>query len=94
MRKQVLLAIGILIAAWPAQAQESRGAILGRITDVSGAIVPDGSVQVYLRDPGGNLVEVDVLGASRIAADVRRDMKRLADAQPQSEENLRAHLLT
>ncbi|HEY1366942.1 MAG TPA: VOC family protein [Gaiellaceae bacterium] len=54
--------------------------------------LPGDCAQLYLRDPGGNLVEVDVLGASGIADEVRSDMKRLADAQPQSEENLRATL--
>ena len=54
--------------------------------------LPGDCAQLYLRDPGGNLVEVDVLGASAIADEVRADMKGLADAQPQTEENLRATL--
>lgn len=49
-------------------------------------------IQLYLRDPGGNLVEVDSIGASRLPDWVRRDMKVLADCHPQSKENLRATL--
>ena len=41
-----VLLLAVLMVAAPAPAQESRGAILGRITDSSGAIVPDGSLQV------------------------------------------------
>jgi lactoylglutathione lyase len=46
--------------------------------------LPDRVVQLYLRDPSGNLVEVN-------ASDV--DVRALVDAQPQSAENLRARLL-
>ena len=54
--------------------------------------LPGDCAQLYLRDPAGNLVEVDALGASRLPDAVRRDMRRLADAQPQDEQNLRATL--
>lgn len=54
--------------------------------------MPDGSVQMYLRDPGGNLLEVDwpdigTLDCSRIP-----EMARLADRFPQTGENLQATL--
>jgi catechol 2,3-dioxygenase-like lactoylglutathione lyase family enzyme len=54
--------------------------------------LPGDVVQLYLRDPGGNLLEVDAPGASRVSEALRRDMKRLADVRPQSEENQRATL--
>lgn len=54
--------------------------------------LPGDIAQLYLRDPGGNLVEVDAPGASRLPEDVRADMRRLADDHPQDAENLRATL--
>jgi catechol 2,3-dioxygenase-like lactoylglutathione lyase family enzyme len=56
--------------------------------------LPDGVVQLYVRDPSGNLVEVNARDASLLPVSVRDDLRTLADAQPQSEENLRARLLT
>ncbi len=55
--------------------------------------LPDGVAQLYLRDPSGNLVEVDARDAGALPASVRADLRVLADAQPQSDENLRARLL-
>jgi catechol 2,3-dioxygenase-like lactoylglutathione lyase family enzyme len=54
--------------------------------------LPGDTVQLYLRDPGGNLLEVNALGASRAPDAVRAEMKRLADVRPQSDENQRARL--
>jgi catechol 2,3-dioxygenase-like lactoylglutathione lyase family enzyme len=54
--------------------------------------LPGDCVQLYLRDPGGNLLEVDALGASRGSEALRAHMKRLADVHPQSPENERATL--
>jgi catechol 2,3-dioxygenase-like lactoylglutathione lyase family enzyme len=56
--------------------------------------LPDGVVQLYVRDPSGNLVEVNARDASMLPASVRGDLRALADVQPQSAENLRARLLT
>lgn len=55
--------------------------------------LPDGAVQLYVRDPSGNLVEVNAHDASVLPEWVRADVRVLGDAQPQSEENLRARLL-
>jgi catechol 2,3-dioxygenase-like lactoylglutathione lyase family enzyme len=54
--------------------------------------LPDDIAQLYLRDPGDNLVEVDAPGASRLPDEIRREMRRLADAHPQDAENMRATL--
>jgi catechol 2,3-dioxygenase-like lactoylglutathione lyase family enzyme len=54
--------------------------------------LPGDCAQLYLRDPGSNLVEVDAPGASGLPADLRAEMKRLADVHPQDPENLRATL--
>lgn len=54
--------------------------------------LPGDIAQLYLRDPGGNLVEVDAPGASRLPTEIRADIRRLADDHPQDAENLRATL--
>jgi len=54
--------------------------------------LPGDVVQVYLRDPGGNLVEVDCPGVGRLPEAIRAELKRLADVHPQDEENDRARL--
>lgn len=54
--------------------------------------LPGDQVQIYLRDPAGNLVEVDAVGASRLPEWIRADLVALADLQPQDETNLRARL--
>lgn len=54
--------------------------------------LPGDVVQLYLRDPGGNLVELDARGASTLPQAMRDEMVRLAEIQPQSEENLRGRL--
>ena len=54
--------------------------------------LPGDTVQLYLRDPAGNLVEVDHHGASRLPDDVRAQLRSLWDLHPQSEENMRGRL--
>jgi catechol 2,3-dioxygenase-like lactoylglutathione lyase family enzyme len=54
--------------------------------------LPGDILQLYLRDPGGNLLEVDAGGASRAAPTIRSRLRRLADLRPQSAENLQARL--
>ncbi len=54
--------------------------------------LPDGSVQMYVRDPAGNLVEccwpdVETLDRSQFP-----ELKRLEDSVPQTEEGRRATL--
>jgi catechol 2,3-dioxygenase-like lactoylglutathione lyase family enzyme len=54
--------------------------------------LPGDIAQLYVRDPGGNLVEVDAPGASGLPDSIRRDMKLLEDVHPQSSENRLARL--
>jgi|SRR5215203_3495192 len=54
--------------------------------------LPGDCVQLYLRDPGGNLVEADAQGAGRLGPAARAELRRLTDHIPQSPENLRATL--
>jgi hypothetical protein len=56
--------------------------------------LPGGEAQMYLRDPGGNLVEVDWPDASTLDRRVIADIVRLADVVPQGEENRGARLYT
>jgi hypothetical protein len=49
---------------------------------------------MYLRDPGGNLVEVNWPDASSLDRSVVTDIERLADTVPQDAEGLVARLYT
>jgi catechol 2,3-dioxygenase-like lactoylglutathione lyase family enzyme len=63
--------------------------------DAFGASVrelPGGAVQMYLRDPAGNLVEVDWPDISTLDRDVVRDISRVADERPQMGEAAQARL--
>jgi catechol 2,3-dioxygenase-like lactoylglutathione lyase family enzyme len=54
--------------------------------------LPDGSVQLYLRDPGGNLVELDWPDVTMLDRQVFGEIPKLAHAVPQTEEGMRATL--
>jgi lactoylglutathione lyase len=54
--------------------------------------LPSGQVQLYIRDPGRNLVEINWNDARTLSDEVRREMVRLADRLPQNESNRRAKL--
>jgi catechol 2,3-dioxygenase-like lactoylglutathione lyase family enzyme len=45
--------------------------------------LPSGEVQMYLRDPGGNLVEIDWPDISTLDRSVVEDIRKLADDVPQ-----------
>jgi len=49
--------------------------------------LPNDLVQLYLRDPSGNLVEVNAHGASRLPEELRSVMVPLRDRFPQTAEN-------
>jgi catechol 2,3-dioxygenase-like lactoylglutathione lyase family enzyme len=52
--------------------------------------LPGNNVQLYVRDPGGNLLELDWPDVNSAGDEVRRDLKPLP--YPQAEENQRATL--
>jgi lactoylglutathione lyase len=54
--------------------------------------LPDGSVQMYVRDPAGNLVEVDWPDVNTLDRSLFPDLKRLGDTVPQTGDALRATL--
>jgi catechol 2,3-dioxygenase-like lactoylglutathione lyase family enzyme len=54
--------------------------------------LPGDVVQLYVRDPAWNLVEIDSAGVARLPEDVRVQVKALSVLHPQSEENMRGRL--
>jgi catechol 2,3-dioxygenase-like lactoylglutathione lyase family enzyme len=55
-------------------------------------LLPGDVVQLYLRDPAGNLIELDQPGADRLPDDIRAQLKHLSDFNPQDDDNLRGRL--
>jgi len=56
--------------------------------------LPGGEAQMYLRDPGGNLVEINWRDASSLDRSVVTDIVRLVDVVPQDAEGHAARLYT
>lgn len=54
--------------------------------------LPQQNAQLYLRDPGGNLIEINYPDISQLPEDVLQEMRKLADIHPQTEENMQATL--
>ena len=54
--------------------------------------LPGGGIQMYVRDPAGNLVELDHPDASTIPRDEVPEYKRLADVRPQEGDAARSSL--
>jgi YD repeat-containing protein len=54
--------------------------------------LPDGAVQMYLRDPAGNLIEIDWPDSSSLDARIRDELVPLASTVPQSGDALKATL--
>jgi catechol 2,3-dioxygenase-like lactoylglutathione lyase family enzyme len=68
--------LGLLDPAWHSSAYE----------------LPSGEVQLYLRDPTGNLVEIDWPDVSTLDRTIVTDLRRLADDVPQRPGSERASL--
>lgn len=54
--------------------------------------VPNGNVQLCIRDPAGNLIEVDWPSIATLPPEIAAEWQRLADQLPQSEGNRQATL--
>ena len=52
--------------------------------------LPDGAVQLYVRDPAGNLIEIDYPDAAALDDRLRGRLHRMVEDRPQGPENLRA----
>jgi catechol 2,3-dioxygenase-like lactoylglutathione lyase family enzyme len=59
----------------------------GRLVELPGDVV-----QLYVRDPAANLVEVDHHGADRLPDDLRAQVKGLWELHPQTNEHMSARL--
>ena len=56
--------------------------------------LPDGAVQMYLRDPAGNLIEIDWPDVTTLDRSVIPEIRKLEDERPQSDSARRARLYT
>jgi catechol 2,3-dioxygenase-like lactoylglutathione lyase family enzyme len=54
--------------------------------------LPGDLIQLYVRDPAGNLVEIDQAGADRLPEDIRAQIKPLWDFNAQDDEQMSARL--
>jgi YD repeat-containing protein len=54
--------------------------------------LPDGAVQLYVRDPAGNLIEIDHPDVSTVDDRLRAKVHRMVEDRPQGPDNLRATL--
>src|SRR3712207_290669 len=54
--------------------------------------LPGDVIQLYVRDPAGNLVELDHHGKDRLPEELRAQVKPLSGFHPQDDENQRARL--
>lgn len=54
--------------------------------------LPSGQLQLYFRDPAGNLIELNWADASTLDRSRYPQLRRLVDVVPQSEESLKAVL--
>ena len=54
--------------------------------------LPGDVIQLYLRDPAGNLVEIDHAGKGRLPEDLRSQVKPVWDVNEQSDENMSGRL--
>lgn len=54
--------------------------------------LPGDVVQLYLRDPAGNLLEIDHYGVDRLPEHIRSELQCLWDFNPQSEAQMQGRL--
>jgi catechol 2,3-dioxygenase-like lactoylglutathione lyase family enzyme len=54
--------------------------------------LPNNVVQLYIRDPSGNLLEINWPDARSLPPAIAQPLRRLADRYPQSAENMEASL--
>jgi catechol 2,3-dioxygenase-like lactoylglutathione lyase family enzyme len=74
------------------RAAERRGAFDDQAFGNRLVELPGNVVQLYVRDPAGNLVEIDHHGVDRLPDDLRAQLKGLWDFNPQTDEHMNARL--
>ena len=82
--------LDVLVAAYRLGAE--RGILEGETFGGHLIGLPGDVVQLYLRDPAGNLVEIDAAGKDRLPEDMRAQLKQLWDFHPHTDEQLSARL--
>jgi catechol 2,3-dioxygenase-like lactoylglutathione lyase family enzyme len=76
----------------PYRVAERRGAFEREAFGNHLVLLPGDVVQLYIRDPGQNLVELDFHGSERLPATLLAELVALSDLHPQSDDNLRGRL--
>ncbi len=76
----------------PYEVAERRGAFEREAFSNHLVELPGDVVQLYVRDPAGNLVELDMHGVERLSERLRSQLRPLWDFHEQSEDNLRGRL--
>jgi catechol 2,3-dioxygenase-like lactoylglutathione lyase family enzyme len=76
----------------PYRVAERRGAFEREAFRNHLVLLPGDVVQLYIRDPSQNLIELDFHGAERLPAALRAELVALSDLHPQSDDNLRGRL--
>jgi catechol 2,3-dioxygenase-like lactoylglutathione lyase family enzyme len=71
---------------------ERRGAFDGQAFGNHLVHLPGDVVQLYIRDPAGNLVEIDHPGIDRLPEDIQAQVKPLWELNPQSDEQMQGRL--
>jgi catechol 2,3-dioxygenase-like lactoylglutathione lyase family enzyme len=71
---------------------ERRGALEKKAFGSHLVELPGDVIQLYVRDPAGNLVELDHYGKDRLPDDLRAQIKFLGEFNPQSDENMSGRL--
>jgi catechol 2,3-dioxygenase-like lactoylglutathione lyase family enzyme len=74
------------------RAAERRGAFDRKAFHNHLVELPGDVVQLYLRDPAGNLVEIDQYGVGRLPEDLRAQLKGLWEFNAQTEEQMSGRL--
>ena len=74
------------------RAAERRGAFDSTAFGNHMVELPGDVIQLYVRDPAGNLVEFDHAGKDRLPEDVRAQVKPLWELNEQSDENMSGRL--
>jgi catechol 2,3-dioxygenase-like lactoylglutathione lyase family enzyme len=74
------------------RAAQRRGAFDDRAFGSRLVELPGDVVQLYVRDPAGNLVEFDHHGADRLPDELRAQVRGLGEFNPQTDEHMSARL--
>jgi catechol 2,3-dioxygenase-like lactoylglutathione lyase family enzyme len=88
--------IGILVADFVAlyHYAKARKILDDRAFGCSVRELPGGALQMYLRDPAGNLIEINAAPGTELDDHIRTDLVTLENQIPQGPEGLRSNLFS